>query len=344
MRHVNIPIFIPHMGCPNMCVFCNQRSISGKMSFNLEGVEDEILQALSTLSEDDEVEIAFFGGSFTGIERDLMIRLLEISDKFVADGRVSRVRCSTRPDYIDEEIISILKAHSVETVELGIQSMSEEVLFESRRGHTAEDSRRACRLIKESGLKLVGQMMIGLPGADRESEALTAREICELGADGARVYPTVVFKNTALARMSERGEYTMLSTEQAVERTAFVLDVFDSYSLPVIRVGLHASENLSSPDRVLGGATHPAIGELAMGELFYKRMCRALDEFDFSSVSRGETVALYVREGALSMAIGQKRRNILRLFEKYCSEDGINRIKILEKSSLIGYNIIIGIL
>ena len=164
MRHINIPVFIPHLGCPNNCVFCDQRKISGCISFDESGVRREIETALSTVLPEDDVEIAFFGGSFTGIDRDLMLRLLEISDHFVGEGRVSRVRCSTRPDYIDEEVLSILREHHVKTVELGLQSFSDNVLSVSKRGHTAEASLKACKMVKEAGFELIGQMMVGLPG------------------------------------------------------------------------------------------------------------------------------------------------------------------------------------
>lgn len=343
MRHVNIPVFIPHLGCPNNCVFCDQRKISGCISFDEFGVENEIKQALSTLSPGDDVEIAFFGGSFTGIDRDLMLRLLEISDKFVASGKVNRVRCSTRPDYIDNEILKILRSHHVETVELGIQSMSDSVLFASKRGHTSERTREACRAVKEYGFKLIGQMMIGLPGSTLADEIETAREICSLGADGARVYPTVVFADTELAEMSADGRYIPLTTEEAIERTASVLDVFDRAGVPVIRVGLCAGENLSSPESVVGGANHPALGELAMGELTYRRICEMADEALSKTDGSGKTMTVQVPRGATSRAVGQKKRNILRLNEKYCKNHAINRIKILENSSIIGYNIIIDI-
>ena len=174
MRHVNIPVFIPHLGCPNNCVFCDQRKISGCIYFDESCVENEILKALSTLSPEDDIEIAFFGGSFTGIDRELMMRLLKISDKFIDSGRVRSVRCSTRPDYIDSEILKILREHHVETVELGIQSMSDRVLEASKRGHSAENTRAACRAIKESGFKLIGQMMIGLPTSTVDDEIRTA--------------------------------------------------------------------------------------------------------------------------------------------------------------------------
>lgn len=341
MRHINIPIFIPHLGCPNNCVFCDQRKISGCISFDESGVRKDIETALSTVSPEDDVEIAFFGGSFTGIDRDLMVRLLLIAESFVLEGRVSRVRCSTRPDYIDAEVLEILRRYHVRTVELGIQSFSDAVLSASKRGHTAEASINACRLVKSAGFELVGQMMIGLPGSTPEDELATAEAICSLGADGARVYPTVVFSETELADMTERGEYAPLSVEEAIKRTASVLDIFDRAGVPVIRVGLCSGENLSSPESVVGGANHPALGELAMGELTYRRICRAVDEAVASGGVSGKTMTVFVPRGAISRAVGQKKRNILRLNEKYCKKHQINRIKILENSSLIGYNIII---
>lgn len=341
MRHVNIPIFIPHLGCPNNCVFCDQRKISGCISFDESGVKAQIEEVLSTLCPDDEAEIAFFGGSFTGIDRELMIRLLLISDEFVDGGRVGSVRCSTRPDYIDGEILEILREHHVKTIELGIQSMSDEVLSASKRGHTAERALEACRMVKDAGFDLIGQMMIGLPGATLEDEIATAKAICNASADGARVYPTVVFAETELAEMTSSGIYKPLDIEDAIERTAFVLDIFDRAEIPVIRVGLCSGENLSSPESVVGGANHPALGELAMGELTYRRICEEADKAILSTDPRGKTMTVYVPVGATSRAVGQKKRNILRLNEKYCKNHAINRIKILEISSIIGYNIII---
>lgn len=341
MRHVNIPIFIPHLGCPNNCVFCDQRKISGCVSFDESGVKKQIEEALTTLGPDDEAEIAFFGGSFTGIDRELMIRLLLISDEFVESGRVGSVRCSTRPDYIDGEILAILREHHVKTVELGIQSMSDEVLSASKRGHTAERALEACRMVKDAGFDLIGQMMIGLPGSTIADEIATARAICNASADGARVYPTVVFAETELAEMTESGSYKPLDIEDAIDRTASVLDIFDRAGIPVIRVGLCSGENLSSPESVVGGANHPALGELAMGELTYRRICEEADKAILSTDPRGKTMTVYVPVGATSRAVGQKKRNILRLNEKYCKNHAINRIKILEISSIIGYNIII---
>ena len=331
-RHVNIPVFIPHLGCPNDCVFCNQRSISGKMSFEPSGVVPEIESVISTLGEDVTAEIAFFGGSFTGIDRCFMTELLDIAQRYVDGGRVSAIRLSTRPDYINDEIIEILKRYSVRTVELGIQSTAPEVLEATKRGHSVSDTVNACKKVKEAGFDLVGQMMIGLPGSDAEKEMQTARDICSMKADAARIYPTVVFRKTELCRMAENGEYTPLSDDQAVQRTKKVLEIFDECSVPCIRIGLCASENLSSEDEVYGGANHSAIGELAIGELYYDRMDRLLSE-----TGSKENAVFCVAKGCISKAIGQKRRNVIRLSEKY----SIDRIKVIEKNQIIGYNIVL---
>ena len=255
-KHINIPIFIPHLGCPNNCVFCNQRSISGHQSFDRSSVEGEIKEVLATLTGDAYREIAFFGGSFTGIDRELMIYLLDVAKRYIDAGEVQGIRLSTRPDYINEEILDILKHYGVTAVELGIQSMSQTVLDTSKRGHNTDATERACALVKQYGFELVGQMMIGLPGADVEAEKYTARRICEMGADFARVYPTVVFYETELCDMARCGEYTPLSDDEAVMRTKEVLCVFDSFGVPCIRVGLCASENL--PDDEAG--LFPCVG------------------------------------------------------------------------------------
>lgn len=333
-KHVNIPIFIPHLGCPNDCVFCNQRKISGRMSFQAEKVEEEIEEALATVGDGVECDIAFFGGSFTGIDRGLMIRLLEIGKKYIDRGRVSAIRLSTRPDYIDRERLDILSRYGVRTVELGLQSMDEEVLAASRRGHTAEDAERACRMIKEYGFELIGQMMIGLPRSDAEKERYTARRICELGADGARIYPTVVFRETELCEMAKRGEYIPITEEDAVCRTKEALRIFEENGVKCIRVGLCASENLSDESEVYGGANHSAVGELAMGELYYELLCEKLDVMD---KLEGKTLVICCGKGAVSKVSGQNKRNKIRIFEKY----RVNKIKILEKSEIIGYNIIL---
>lgn len=353
VRHINIPVFIPHLGCPNNCVFCNQRRISGTLEFCEDDVRGLIDSSLATIPEESDVEIAFFGGSFTGIDRDLMIRLLQTAGEYIESGRVRSLRCSTRPDYINEEILSILAEYHMTTVELGIQSTDDAVLTACRRGHNSADSRRACAAVKAAGMKLVGQMMVGLPGADEASEVQTARDIVSFGADAARVYPTVVFRDTELADMACNGGYIPLDYDTAAARCASVLDVFDRAQLPVIRVGLCAGEGLTSSQSVAGGANHPAMGELAMGELFFRRITEAVDRVvaEVPAVNKGvggakgsgRCMTIYVRRGAKSPAIGQKRRNIDRLLDKYSRTAEINHIIVLESCDLFGYNIRISI-
>lgn len=337
MKHVNIPIFIPHLGCPNNCVFCNQRSISGKQSFVRESVDQEIKNALSTISEECETEIAFFGGSFTGIDRELMIYLLDTAQKYINDGRVKSIRLSTRPDYINDEILEILSRYGVKTVELGLQSMDDGVLVATKRGHTAEQGAGACRLVKKYGFSLVGQMMVGLPMSTCEKERYTAEKLCELGVDAVRIYPTVVFFDTELCNMASRGEYTPIDNDSAVTRTKELLKIFDREGVECIRVGLCASENLSSAEAVYGGANHSAIGELAMGEVYFDKMCELVENI---GQVEGKKVIFYVSRGSVSKAVGQKRKNIERICEKYSPLS----IKVLEKNEILGYNIIIDII
>lgn len=322
-NHKNIPVFIPHLGCPNTCVFCNQRSISGRQNFEWESVKREIDEALATIPADTEVEIAYFGGSFTGIDRGLMIYLLDLAKSYVDSpvsgrARVSGIRMSTRPDYIDSEILDILSRYPVKTVELGLQSMNDEVLKLSKRGHTAKDAEIACRLIKEKNIELVGQMMIGLPGSGLESELETAEKICDMGADGARIYPTVVFYDTELADMAKKGEYIPLELDDAIWRSKEVLKIFERRGVDCIRVGLCASDNLGDETKVMGGANHPALGELVMGELYFDRMCGLLD--GAGDISKNATAIFSVPRGEMSKAVGQGGKNRTRLKEKYTLE------------------------
>ena len=321
-KHFNIPIFIPHLGCPNACVFCDQRSISGKTEFQRERVEREIEEALSTLPVGSEAEIAYFGGSFTGIDRELMIYLLDVAKRFTEEKRegcavVVGIRMSTRPDYIDEEILEILSRYPVKTVELGLQSMDDGVLALSKRGHTSADAERACRLILQAGFSLVGQMMIGLPGSTLEKEKETARRICEMGACAVRIYPTVTFRGTALAQMAQDGRYQMLETEDAILRAKEVLRVFEERGVECIRLGLCASDNLGDPEKVMGGANHPALGELVMGELYYDKMRALLKERCARACPEGKSVAFLVPRGDISKAIGQGGKNRARLLEEF---------------------------
>ncbi len=305
-----------------MCVFCNQRSISGRQSFCPESVKAEIDTALKTIPRECEVEIAYFGGSFTGIDRELMVYLLDIAEDYIIDpregcARVTGIRMSTRPDYINDEIIGILSHYHVKTVELGLQSMRDSVLTLSKRGHSALDAEKACRLIKNAGYELIGQMMIGLPGSDLADELYTARKICDMGADGARIYPTVVFFETELAQMTRNREYDMLGIDEAVYRSKEVLKIFESHGVECIRIGLCASDNLGDDSYVMGGANHPSLGELVMGERYFDLMCESADELLKNDGLKEGIITFTVPTGDMSKAIGQRAKNRHRLEEKY---------------------------
>jgi len=316
MKHVNIPVFVPHLGCPHDCVFCNQKTITGVREFDIARADEEIAKALSTIDRDNtEVEIAFFGGSFTGIERDLMLSLLSISDKYFDRGLISSVRCSTRPDYIDGEILDILKEHHVGTIEIGVQSMSDKVLEASMRGHNSMTTENACRLIVGRGFELVGQMMIGLPMSTPQDEIMTAERICALGATVARIYPTVVFYGTALCDMSRDLRYTPLSVEEAVERTSDVLEVFINHDVVVVRIGLCESDGLHDENGIYAGAFHPALGEMCVSRYYLKRFVRLLSAYDGPL----KNVTLLTARGSLSKAIGQHKTNRKKLEEKFPS-------------------------
>lgn len=333
MKHINIPIFVPHMGCPNKCVFCDQHTISGVAAFCIDGVVHEIETVLSSVDSKKNVrcEIAFFGGSFTGIDTELMISLLDIAQSYVNSGRVSGIRMSTRPDYINENILSILSRYTVSAVELGIQSMDRGVLMKSGRGHTPEDSYAACRMLKDAGYSFVGQMMIGLPGSDVDSERECARIICEMGASGARIYPTIVFKGTELEQMTLRGEYKPLELNEAVERSADVFEIFCRNGVECLRIGLSDTERLNSGDDFAAGPKHDAIGELVTGEYYKRLICKQLDAANLKS----SEITIEIPKGEMSAVIGQKRRNKDYFLSKY----DLKNIAFVEKDSLLRYNV-----
>ena len=331
-KHVNIPIFIPHLGCPNQCVFCNQRSITGVDEFRTEDVRREIEAALATIPDGTEIEIAFFGGSFTGIDRDLMVELLTVAHEYIVKGIVSSIRCSTRPDYITPDILDILKRYGVKTIELGLQSYDDGVLSMCKRGHSSVDEKYACDLIVKSGFDLIGQMMIGLPGSDIDKELATARFIIESGAVGARIYPTVVFKDTELACMAGANIYEPITLEDAVRRSAMVYGLFIENNIKVIRVGLCASDNLSDENKYYAGPNHPALGEMVEGEYYFAKICEAFDQAEAKAFT---SPIVFVKKGSISKAVGHKKINKERLACKYKLAD----ITFREDSSISGYEV-----
>ncbi len=331
MKHINIPLFIQHMGCPNQCVFCDQRAITGAPSFCFEKITKDIEDVLSTSGE-AECEIAFFGGSFTGIDRKLMISLLDLAQQYVESGKVKGIRMSTRPDYISEEICDILSNYTISQIELGIQSMSDEVLNASKRGHTTEDTEKACALLKKRGFSFGGQMMVGLPCSDSKKEIETAKAICRMGADSTRIYPLVVFKKTPLAEMTERGEYVPLSVDEAVARAADVYEIFLENNVKCLKIGLHETESLHNEESYYSGPNHSAMGELVKGEIYRRQIMREVCKLGDIS---GRNMVIEAPLGSTSKIIGQKGINKRKIID----ETGVKNVKILEKKDLVEYNI-----
>lgn len=335
-RHINIPVFIPHLGCPNNCTFCNQRTISGVTEFDLESVARIIEESLSTINKDDTAEIAFFGGSFTGIDRELMKKLLVIANSYLKRGRISSIRCSTRPDYINEDVLQILKHYGVTTVELGLQSTSDDVLLACKRGHTFENEIEACRKIREAGINLGGQMMIGLPMSDMESEIKTAEFIVASGASEARIYPTVVFHGTELYDSALSGEYRPLSVSEAVLRSAEVFKIFASNGVKVLRIGLCDSENLHSNDTYYKGPNDPALGEMVINRYYLMLIEEKLKDIKLKTKSR---LLIFVPKGHVSKVTGQRKQNKIHLLKEY----DFSEIKIVESDEVSEYDVLLRI-
>lgn len=331
MKHITIPIFVPHCGCPCQCSFCNQRAITGVLPMTPAVAKTVIEEHLSTIPPESEVEIAFFGGSFTAIEQTDMVGLLQVASPYLQNGTVTSIRISTRPDAIHDEILSILVHYGVKTVELGIQSMDDKVLLACRRGHTAADTYRAAQQILGKGLTLGGQMMIGLPSSTPETEEETARTIVAMGATEARIYPTVVFAHTPLAEEMAAGLYTPLSVEDAVARTVGPLEVFENANVKLLRVGLCETEGLRTDRTIVGGAYHPAMGELCYNALYFKRIAAKLCEMEIPPHAH---LKLSVAPGKLSIAIGQRRRNLLALQKEF----GV-RLQFAEDPTLTRYDL-----
>lgn len=314
MRHINIPLFVPHAGCPNQCSFCNQRTISGTaLEMTPERAVAEIERITATPIIDCEVEIAFFGGSFTAIERDKMTSLLQAAQPYIDAGKATSIRISTRPDAINDEILDILAAFRVKTIELGIQSMSDKVLSACRRGHSVTDSINACQLIVKRGFTLGGQMMVGLPESTLHDEIETAKMIVSLGAVEARIYPTVVFRDTELCHQTEIGEYRPLSIDEAVSRTCSAMEIFEQANVKLLRIGLCENEGLHN-GAVIGGALHPAMGELCRAELYRRRICKTIEN---NPEHIGKPIVISVAKGQLSAAIGQRRSNLYAIKEQF---------------------------
>lgn len=320
-RHVNIPVFIPHEGCPNDCIFCNQRKISGHVSApDEQETRETIEEHLKTARKDDYCEIAFFGGSFTGLPVYQQEQYLRIAYEYIKEGRVKGIRLSTRPDYITEDILDFLINYHVEVIELGIQSLDEEVLRRSRRYYTPEVALSACRMIKEHGFSLGVQMMLGLPGDTLEKSVDTAEKLIGTKPDMVRIYPTLVIKGTELEQEYIEKRYSPLTLEEAVKWCSILVPMYENEGIKVIRVGLH-TEDLIKGNEIAAGPVHPAFGELVYSKIWLDRIAKKIE----STARRGKKrLVIHVAPQDVSAVTGHKRRNISFLMKNY----GFSAVKV----------------
>lgn len=310
MRHCNIPIFIPNLGCPFNCIFCDQKKISSQ--HEIPGIDTTIAiieQYLQTIEPDSEIEIAFFGGNFTSLPVALQDDYLLAAAPYLKNGRVKSIRISTRPDCISQNVLDRLKRLGVRTVELGAQSFNDEVLLASRRGYTAAQVVKASRLIKSCGMQLGIQLMVGLPGDHLEADLETAEAVVELKPDMVRIYPTVVISGTELADMYRQGSYIPLDLSRAIKITAAMYVKLQQYQIKVIRMGLQPSKDLLSAGTVVAGPFHPAFGELVMQEL-YKQQARQLIKAYLKLHPANKELNLFVNRCEISKMAGYKTNNL----------------------------------
>lgn len=322
-KHHIIPIFVPHVGCPHDCVFCNQRKITGKdTNITSKDVDNTIKSYLETIPKSNEkLEVAFYGGSFTAIDRDIQKEFLNVANKYKAEGLIDSIRLSTRPDCIDRDILDLLKENGVDIIELGVQSLDKEVLKKSNRGHSIESVYTSVKLIKEYDFKLGLQMMIGLPGDNKEKSINTAKRLMNLKPDLVRIYPTLIVKDTYLETLFREGDYKPLSVNEAVDISSILLMMFEERDINVIRIGLQPTENICSESgEVIGGPFHPSFRQLVESRIYGI----ILDEFFTKNKINGRDIEIKIDKREVSNIVGQNKVNIKTVRDKY----GLRKVKI----------------
>ena len=318
-RRYIIPIFVPHLGCPNDCVFCNQKSISGQQKMI---TKEDIIKTINFYLEnikDKEAkkEVAFFGGSFTGIDVDKQEEFLQTAYKFIKDGKIDSIRVSTRPDYINKDILKRLKKYKVRTIELGVQSANDYILKQSHRGHTFEDVKKASKLIRWYGFNLGHQMMVGLPESTRLDEINTAKELIKLKPKMVRIYPVLVIHNTKLEKDYLEGKYKPLTVTQAVEVCKELVKLFVKKHIEVIRIGLQPTDTITNPDNdkseVVAGPFHPAFRQLVESGMWYDVIVEKIKQLN----TKVKEVVVTVNPADVNNVIGQRKDNINNLRDVY---------------------------
>lgn len=302
MKHYNIPIFISHFGCPNACVFCNQKKINGRETdVSLDDLKNIIDSYLKTLPKNSIKQVAFFGGTFTGISMNLQKEYLEVVKKYIDNNDVEGVRISTRPECIDDEILTQLKKYGVKTIELGVQSLDDKVLKATGRNYTYSIVKKSCDLIKSYGFELGVQLMIGLPNSDYKSDLQSAIKSLDLNPDIARIYPTLVIKGTELEYMYKKNLYQSLSIDEAVDRTIPIYSLLELKNINVIRVGLQPAEDLAADGVIVSGPFHPAFRDLVENKIYFNFLSKIYKE--------EKKLDIEVNERNVSKVVGQKAIN-----------------------------------
>ncbi|MGO1527103.1 MAG: elongator complex protein 3 [Senegalia sp. (in: firmicutes)] len=329
--HYIIPIFIPHRGCPHDCVFCNQRKITGlDTDITNEDIVNTIEEHLATIKAQSIIEIAFFGGSFTGLDIVSQSSFLEIAKKYKDNGKIDKIRLSTRPDYINEEILNNLKDYSVDIIELGVQSMDEGVLSASNRGHNVDDVYRAIKLIKKYDFNLGLQMMVGLVNDTYEKSLNTAKEFVKLKADLVRIYPTLIIKETYLEKLYKNNEYIPFSLETTIDYIKDILMIFKYNNIPVIRIGLQPTDNISFEKDVVTGPLHPAIRQIIESKIYKEIIKILLKEKEFNS----KNLNIKLNNKMISLFVGYKGENLKDLRKKFnvkiIPDNNIDKIEIYD--------------
>jgi len=320
-KHYIIPIFVPHRGCPHDCIFCNQKRITGQVNnVTAEDAKLIIEKYLRTIKDKQaNVEIAFFGGSFTGIPMDEQNSLLALANEYLYRGQIDYIRLSTRPDYINNIIVENLKKYNVKIVELGIQSMDKDVLSAANRGHSPEDVEEAIKLLKQEGFIVGAQLMVGLPKDNEEKALETAKKIVELKPHIARIYPVLVIKDTYLEKMYRYGTYKPLSIEQAVKISKKMLLMLEKSGIKVIRIGLQPTEEMRMGESVVAGPYHPSMRQLVETDIYKDMIIYALKKI----YEDNKEIKIMANPKDFSSVIGQHKSNYKFIKAKYSNDSNI---------------------
>jgi histone acetyltransferase (RNA polymerase elongator complex component) len=334
-KHYTIPFFIPEMACTGNCIYCNQKKITSRTTApEIDEMHQSIEEHLASFKHKDaEVEVAFFGGSFSGLSKASQQKYLEQIQKYISAKQVKSIRISTRPDMIDKNELDFLKKYKVQAIELGVQSFDKEVLEKSGRGHSLEDSYYAAKLIKEEGFELGLQMMVGLPGDSIQKAVFTAKEIIRLGAATTRIYPLLVIKDSVLAEMYQQKEYTPLSIEQSLDYLTQIIPLFEKAAVKILRVGLHQSEDLNNGDALLAGPYHPSLKELALSRIWQLQ----LQNFP-QQKKEGERIIIEVNPREINYAIGYHAQNKKHLLQYFSEVKFIGNTDLKERNYHVRYS------